>query len=247
MNRFPPFLAAFVLLFCSSGLAEVVLSENFEDAGEVEKVAMISSKATWESSGNRMVLGIVSDPGGLDSGNVLSIGNNLVFVRIPDVELEAGCSLVLSMRFRSPDEDVQYPAPLRIGLCESTDDAPDKGETVGYWVSTGPGPERKTSVSLERNVDSLIGGGNDSEGIGETFPLGYDWLKPHRLTVKVVRPSAGLIEIHTQVDDEAEVVRTDAKESLIRFNLLALRVANAPQSSVRVDDINLELLKGQKP
>lgn len=238
--------AACVALLASSQ-AEIILTETFEDAGEVEKVAMISSKATWESSGNRTILGIVSDPGGLNSGNALSIGNNLVFARIPDTDLEVGSALVFSLRFRSPDVDVQYPAPLRIGLCGSVDDAPDKGETVGYWISTGPGGERKTSVSLERNVDSLIGGGNDGEGIGEVFQLGYDWQKPHRLTVKIVRPSAGIIEIHTQLDDEAEVIRTDARESLTHFNLIALRVANTPQSYVLVDDIKLELVKGSKP
>lgn len=226
---------------------EVLLDETFEDTGDIEKVAVISSKTTWESSGNRTILGIVSDPDGLKSGNVLSIGNNLVFARIPDTDLEVGSALVLSLNFRSPDADVQYPAPLRIGLCNSTDDAPDKGETMGYWVSTGPGGERKTSVSLERNEDSLIGGGNDGASIGEVFQLGYDWTKTHRLTFKIARPSAGVIELHVQLDDEAAVVRTDAQESLIHFNLVALRLANTPQSILLVDDIKLELVKVSKP
>jgi len=210
-------------------------------------VSLIDSKATWEGAGNRKILSVVTDSGGLNSGNVLAIGNSLVFTRIPATGLEPGDSLVLSLRFRSPDQDVQYPGPLRIGLCESRDDTPDKGDTVGYWLFTGPGGERKTGVSVEHNVDSLIGGGNDGASLGEALLLGYDWLKPHRLILKIVRPSSDLIEIHTQLDDDSEVVRTDAQASVTQFNLMALRMANTPQSRVLVDDIKLELLKATKP
>lgn len=230
-----------------SASAEVIVDDTFEDAGSVENVALIESKATWEVAGNRTLLGVVTDPDGLDSGNALSVGNSLVFARIPATTLEVGSSLVLSMRFRSADENVESLAPFRIGLCENKDDIPDTGDTVGYWLSTGPGAEAKSGISVERNVDSLIGGGNDGTGLGVGFQLGYDWLKPHKLTLKIVRPSAGLIEIHTQLDDGAEVVRTDSEESVTQFNLIALRVANTPQSRVLVDDIKLGLLKAVNP
>ena len=42
-------------------------------------------------------------------------------------------------------------------------------------------------------------------------------------------------------------VRTDAGESVTQFNLIGLRVANTPQSTVLMDDIKLELLKAAKP
>lgn len=235
------------LIFLGSASAEIILSDTFEDAGSVENVAVIDSKATWEVAGNRTLLGVVIDPDGLNSGNALSVGNSLVFARIPATTLEVGDSLVFSMRFRSADEAVESLAPFRIGLCENKDDLPDTGDTVGYWLSTGPGVEAKSGISVERNVDSLIGGGNDGTGLGIAFQLGYDWLKPHKLLLKIVRPSAGRIEIHTQLDDGPEVVRTDSEESVTQFNLIGLRVANTAQSCVLVDDIKLELQKAAKP
>jgi hypothetical protein len=239
------FLAMAGCAACTAS-AEVIFSDNFDGESTVENVSVIDSKVTWEAAGNRTILSIAKDPEGLNSGKVFSIGNNLAMVRIPDTELEVGSSLVLSMRFRSTEVDVQYPAPLRIGLCESRDDSADKGDTVGYWLSTGPGGERKSGISFEQNQDSQIGGGNDSTAIGETFQLGYDWLTPHRLVFKISRPSEGVVEISVQLDDDSELIRTDAKESLTRFNLVALRMANIQQSRLLVDDIKLELLKDSK-
>jgi hypothetical protein len=229
-----------------SARAEVIFCDDFEDAGTIENVSAIDSKLSWEAADNRPLLSVLGDTEGLNSGNALVVGNNLVFARIPATTLEVGSSLVLSMRFRSPEENVNAIAPLRIGLCESREDSPDKGDTVGYWLHTGPGPA-KSGISMERNVESSIGGGNDGVGVGETFLLGYDWLKPHQLTLKIVRPSASVIEIHTKLDDGEEVIRTDAQASVTQFNLVAVRVANTPKSSVLIDQIQLELLRASKP
>ncbi|MEO7933404.1 MAG: hypothetical protein ABIT76_09630 [Chthoniobacterales bacterium] len=229
-----------------SSQGQVIVSDDFEKAAESQNTSTIESKTFWETSDNRSLLGTVTDPTGLNSGKVLSVGNGLAFARIPETALEVGSSIVFSMRFRSRDEEILYPAPLRIGICENKDDSPDKGDTAGYWLSTGPGADRKSSISLELNSDSAIGGGNDGVGIGGAFVPGYDWLKPHRLVIKVMRPTEAAIEIHLQFDDDAEIVRTDSKSSVTKFNLIAMRVANTPKSCVLFDDIKVELVKTPK-
>jgi len=229
----------------SAAWAEVVFEDDFEGADEIEKVAVIDSKGSWEAAGGRALLGITRDAEDLNGGKALVLENTTAMIRIPLTTLEVGDSLVLTLRFRSLNEKSEFFVPLRVGLCEVKDDLPDTGGTFGYWLCTGPGAESKTSIFLEKNTDT-IGGGEDRVILGEDFLLGFDWLKPQSLTLKIVRVSESLVEISTALNDAGAVVRADPHGTVTTFNLLAIRLANGPQNNILIDDVKLEAVKGRK-
>lgn len=220
--------------------AEILLSDDFEGPGETDLVSSVDSKVLWEAAENRQLLGIRPDREGLNTGHALEVGNNLVFARIPTADLAVGQVLVLTLRFRSPDETPQVPAPLRIGLCDTRDENPVTGDTVGYWLHTAPGAAGKSGLSVEKNAESAIGGGNDGASLGATFSLNYDWRQPHLLTVKILRPSDSTIEVRARIDEGEEFVRTDAEGTVTQFNLVAFRLASTPRSRVFFDQVQLE-------
>lgn len=219
--------------------AVTVAEDSFEDTYEIDKTSIVESQTLWESPTPRQFLAVMSDDA-LGSGRVLVILNGIAYTRIPDTDLEVGQSVTLSFRFRSLDQELAYPIPLRIGLCENNDGNPDVGDTKGYWLFTGPGPETNSGITFEDNIDSSLGGGNDGESVGDYFKLNYDWSIPHMLTIKFSRPSQDIIEISSRIDDGPEHIVRDAKALLTNFNLLAVRLANTPQSAFLLDDLKIE-------
>lgn len=221
--------------------AEVVVEDRFEDVGEFENTHLVESKLAWESAMNRQALGVMADADGLRTGNALFIGNNLAFARIPDVALEVGSSLTLSLRFRATDPSPEFGGPFRLGLAQSRDDSPEKGDTIGYWLMLGT---QGGSVSCETNADSLIGGGNDGAGIGDPLKKDLVWNQPHTVVMKFSRPTEAKVEIRVQIDGGEEFIRADMEARVTAFNLIGLRVADRPGAKTYVDDVKLELTKG---
>lgn len=221
--------------------SDVVLEDHFEDIGEFENTLMVESKLVWESALNRQALGVMGDPDGLNTGNALVIANNLVFSRIPDISLEVGSSLTLSLRFRATDPNPEYGGPFRVGLAQSRDDTPEKGDTIGYWLMLG---SQGGALSYEANSDSLIGGGNDGVGLGDPMKTPLVWNKPHTVMMKFSRPTADKVEIRVQIDGGEEFIRTDAEARVTTFNILGLRIADRQGTKTFVDDVKLELTKG---
>ncbi len=172
-------LGLFTLLAAGSfALAsDVVFEDHFEDIGEFENTLMVESKLVWESAMNRQALGVMSDSDGLNTGNALIVANNLAFSRIPETALEVGSSLTLSLRFRATDPNPEFGGPFRVGLAQSRDDSPEKGDTIGYWLMLGA---QGGSVSFEQNSDSLIGGGNDGVGLGNPSRRPWSGTSPTR-------------------------------------------------------------------
>lgn len=243
MNRFtlPSVVGVLALAAALPSLrADVVAEDSFENVGEFENSQMVESKMVWESAMNRQALGVAGDPDGLNSGNSLSIANNLAFARIPETVLDVGGTLTLTVRFRAPNASPEYPGPFRVGLAQGRDDAPEKGDTAGYWLLLGP---QGGGLSLEENKDSLIGGGNDSTGVGEPIKLPLAWDKPHKLVMKFSRPAADKVEIRVQLDGGEEFVRTDMQAKVTAFNLVGFRVADRSGTTTYVDDVKLELVK----
>lgn len=221
--------------------AEVVVEDHFEDVGEFENTNLVESKLAWESAMNRQALGVMGDADGLKTGNALFIGNNLAFARVPDIALEVGSTLTLSLRFRATDPSPEFGGPFRLGLAQSRDDYPEKGDTIGYWLLLGT---QGGSVSFETNADSLIGGGNDGVGIGEPFKKDLVWTQPHTVVMKFSRPTSEKVEIRVQIDGGEEFIRTDTAASVTTFNIIGLRVADRQGTKTFVDDVKLELTKG---
>ncbi len=221
--------------------SEVVFEDHFEDIGEFENSLMVESKLVWESAMNRQALGVMSDSDGLNSGNALVIANNLAFSRIPETALDVGSSLTLSLKFRATDPNPEFGGPFRVGLAQSRDDTPEKGDTIGYWLMLGA---QGGSLSFEQNADSLIGGGNDGTGLGDPIKTPIVWNKPHTLVMKFSRPTADKVEIRIQIDGGEEFIRTDAEARVTAFNILGLRIADRQGTKTFVDDVKLELTKG---
>jgi hypothetical protein len=221
--------------------ADVVVEDAFEEVGDFENSLMVESKMLWESAMSRQALGVGGDPEGLNSGNSLSIGNNLVFSRIPETALAVGSTLTVTLRFRATDANPEYMGPFRVGLAQSRDDTPEKGDTIGYWLMLGP---KGGGLSLEENADSLIGGGQDATPVGDPIKTDIAWDKPHKLVLTFSRPTEGRVDIRAQLDGGEEFIRSDVQAKVTTFNLLGMRVADRPGTKTFVDDVKVELAKG---
>ena len=235
----PAIAVVCVLEGAGTGRCSVVLQDDFEGADEVQASQVVDSKAVWESDAKHKSAGVIRDPGGFGGSKVLVVANNVIFARFPEVKLGDGDSLELSLKFRCADAKIESTAPLRFGLANNTDGMPDTGDTQGYWVMSTPGPNGTTSVMLEKNVDSLIGGGPDFDGLGPAVPTPYDWQSVHSLKLKVSKPAGGTVSISFKIDDGGEQVFTDPKGTVTSFNTIGFRIANTAKSQLLVDDVIL--------
>lgn len=247
MKKIFPALCALTLPLLTGARAQTVFHETFEAAGEMENVSGVDGSVTWTSRGSRKLLSTTTDPEGLKSGNALKISRGVAYVTFPEVILEDGDSLVLSLRYRFGQPPQEKGFPIRFGLYKDPGGNPADGFAPGYWFMSNPNAEGgKSMIVVEEGTDGLMGGGTDFGGLQDLFPGAASGTAAVKMTWTLLRSPTGSVEISAQVNDDPPVTRTDPAAKVTTFNAFAISIASIENADVLVDDITLTVVRGTK-
>lgn len=242
--------SALAMLSFSAALAlhaESIFVEDFEKASGEEGVSMVEGAGSWHSRGNRLFLGAVEDSDGLKSGKVLRVTKGLVYVSFPEVDLAEGDSLEVTFRFRFALAPEENGFPLRIGLAWDDSGNPDGGNAPGYWLMTSPGVENGNAMLLlEEGTDGSMGGGSDIPILPPMFQAPASGTAVTKVAFTVSRPSDGVVDVTSQINEDSPVTRSDTNAKVTKFNVFAISLATMGETDFMVDDVKVTVNRKAK-
>lgn len=227
--------------------AEIIFSEDFEKASREEGASLVDGAGSWHSRGNRLFLGVVEDSDGLKSGSALRITKGLVYVSIPEVDLAEGDSLEVSFRYRFANAPQETGFPLRIGLAWDDSGNPEGGNAPGYWFMTNPSVENGNAmILLEEGTDGSMGGGSDIPILPPMFQAPASGTAVTKVAFTVSRPSDGVVDVTSQINEDSPVTRSDTNAKVTKFNVFAISLATTGETDFMVDDVKVTVNRKAK-